>query len=61
VPKNYGNWHTIYTRYKRWCESGFFWHLLHELQSGKEIKLDVIFVDGSIVPLHRHGGGALKK
>jgi hypothetical protein len=31
------------------------------LQSRKEIKLDVIFVDGSIVPLHRHGGGALKK
>ena len=61
MPKNYGNWHTIYTRYKRWCESGFFWHLLNELQSRKEIKLDVIFVDGSIIPLHRHGGGALKK
>jgi transposase len=61
LPKNYGNWHTIYTRYRRWCENGFFWHLLHELQSRKEVKLDVIFVDGSIIPLHKHGGGALKK
>jgi hypothetical protein len=35
--------------------------LLEELQSRKEVKLDVIFVDGSIIPLHKHGGGALKK
>jgi len=31
------------------------------MQSLKEIVVDVVFVDGSIVPLHRHGGGALKK
>jgi hypothetical protein len=23
--------------------------------------MDIVFVDGSIIPLHRHGGGALKK
>jgi transposase len=61
LPQEYGNWHTIYTRYKRWSENGFFWKLLAHLQSKKEVKLDVVFVDGSIVPLHRHGGGALKK
>ena len=61
LPEEYGNWHTIYTRYKRWSENGFFWKLLYYLQSLKEITLDVVFVDGSIVPLHRHGGGALKK
>lgn len=61
LPEEYGNWHTIYTRYKRWSENGFFWKLLYYLQSLKEIVLDVVFVDGSIVPLHRHGGGALKK
>lgn len=26
LPSEYGNWHTIYTRYKRWSENGFFWH-----------------------------------
>lgn len=61
LPEEYGNWHTIYTRYKRWSENGFFWKLLHDLQSMKEIVLDVSFVDGSIVPLHKHGGGPLKK
>ena len=57
----YGNWYTIYTRYKRWSENGFFWHLLYHRQSVKQLLMDIVFVDGSIVPLHRHGGGALKK
>jgi transposase len=61
LPAEYGRWHTIYTRYKRWSETGFFWKLLAKLQSRKEVVLDIVFVDGSIVPLHRHGGGALKK
>ncbi|MFK8039967.1 MAG: IS5 family transposase [Rickettsiaceae bacterium] len=61
LPEEYGNWHTIYTRYKRWSENGFFWKLLHFLQSLKEILIDVVFIDGSIVPLHKYGGGALKK
>ena len=61
LPEEYGNWHTIYTRYKRWSESGFFWKLLYQLQSTKQLLMDVVFVDGSIVPLHRHGGGAVKK
>lgn len=61
LSSEYGNWHTIYTRYKRWSENGFFWHLLYHLQSVKQLLMDIVFVDGSIVPLHRHGGGALKK
>jgi transposase len=42
LPTEYGNWHTIYTRYKRWSENGVFWKLLHHLQSMKEIVLDCI-------------------
>jgi transposase len=61
LPAEYGNWHTIYTRYKRWSENGFFWHLLYQLQSFKQVLMDIVFVDGSIIPLHRHGSGALKK
>ena len=61
LPEEYGNWHTIYTRYKRWSEKGLFWNMLYKLQSLKQIALDVIFVDGSIIPLHRHGSGVLKK
>lgn len=61
MPLEYGSWHTLYTRYKRWSQKGFFWSLLNKLQAAKEIVLDVVFVDSSTVPLHRHGSGALKK
>ena len=61
LPEDYGCWHTIYTRYKRWSKNGFFGYLLYRLQSTKAALMDIVFVDGSIIPLHRHGGGALKK
>ena len=61
MPAEYGNWHKLYTRYKRWSEKGFFWNLLSKLQAAKEIALDIVFVDSSTVPLHRHGSGAFKK
>ena len=61
LPKCFGSWHTVYTRFKRWSENGFFWRLLYTLQSLKKVTLEVVFVDGSLVPLHRHGSGAKKK
>ena len=61
LPKEFGNWHIIYTRYRRWSERGMFWNLLAKLQGMKEVLMDVVFVDGSIVPLYKHGGGSLKK
>ena len=61
LPAEYGNWYTIYTRYKRWSEAGFFGSLLYQLQAKKGMRIDMGFVDGSIIPLHRHGGGTLKK
>ncbi len=61
MPQVYGNWHTIYTMYKRLSENGFFWRLLRYLQNLGQVLMEIVFVDGSLVPLHRHGGGALKK
>jgi len=58
LPEEYGNWHTIYTR---WSEQGVFWKLLYKLQSTKSVLLDIIFVDGSLISTHRHGSVALKK
>ena len=30
LPTHYGCWHTVYTRFKRWSTSGWFWKLLQE-------------------------------
>lgn len=61
VPDFYGNWHTIYTRFRRWSESGLFWHLLYTLQQKKRVTLDFAWVDSTTIGLHRHGAGPLKK
>jgi transposase len=61
LPPCFGPWHTIDTRYKRWSEIGFFWKLFYNLQSLKRMHMDIVFVDDSLVPLHRHGLGSLKK
>jgi transposase len=61
LPAFYGNWHTLYTRFKRWSEKGLFWHLLYQLQQKKRITLDLAWVDSTTIGLHRHGAGPLKK
>jgi transposase len=61
VPEQYGSWHTIYTRFKRWSESGWFWKLLKILQTKKLMNVDFTWIDSTTVAVHRHGSGALKK
>ncbi len=60
-PKEYGPWHTIYTRFKRWSENGLLWKILYELKQRKGIQMNIVFMDSTTVKLHRHGAGAAKK
>ena len=60
-PKEYGPWHTIYTRFKRWSQNGLLWNILYELKQEKIIEMDIIFMDSTTVKLHKHGSGAQKK
>lgn len=61
LPSCFGPWHTVYTRFKRWSENGLFWFLLYQLQQAKQVNIDIVWVDSTTIPVHRHGGGALKK
>ena len=60
-PREYGSWHTIYTRFKRWSENGLLWNIFFELKQDKEIQIDIVFMDSTTVKVHRHGLGAPKK
>jgi transposase len=60
-PSEYGPWHTIYTRFKRWSENGLFWTILNEIKQKKLAEFRVIFIDSTTVKLHKHGYGSLKK
>lgn len=60
-PKEYGDWHTIYTRFKRWSENGLLWKILNQLRANKQATIQVLFMDSTTIKIHRHGTGALKK
>jgi transposase len=60
-PKEYGPWHTIYTRFKRWSENGLLWNIFFELKQEKHIEMNIVFMDSTTVKVHRHGLGARKK
>jgi transposase len=58
LPKCYGNWHSIYTRFKRGSERGLWWHILITLQHGGKAKVNIVLADSTTFKIHRHGGGA---
>ena len=63
LPKDFGNWHTVYTRMKRWNEAGVLTKIFEQLQKeqmvGVEIK--VVSLDSSTIKVHPDGCGARKK
>ena len=63
LPKQFGNWHTIYTRMNRWSKSGVLDRVFEKLQREQivRIKVEAIALDSTSVKVHPDGTGALKK
>lgn len=63
LPKEYGNWHTIYVRMNRWSKNGILDRIFTALQAEGIIKIDVevICLDSTAVKVHPDACGALKK
>ena len=63
LPEKFGNWHTIYTRLKRWAEKGVLERLFIGLQEQKLIKISVtcLGLDSTSIKVHPDAAGALKK
>jgi transposase len=63
LPEKYGNWHTIYTRLKRWAERGVLERLFIGLQKENLIRVSVtcLGLDSTSVKVHPDAAGALKK
>ena len=57
LPQCYGNWHSIYTRFKRGSERGLWWQILIKMQQQKKMKLNIVLADSTTWKVHRHGGG----
>ena len=62
LPERYGNWQTVYSRFRRWQRAGVWARVLAALQAEGDAKgeLDwsLHFVDGTVVRAHQHAAGA---
>lgn len=63
LPKQFGHWHTIYTRANRWAKNGVLDRVFAELQECGwiNIQVDEVSLDSTAVKVHPDGTGALKK
>ena len=63
LPKEYGNWHTIYVRMNRWSKNGVLARVFRALQKEGviDINVEVVCLDSTAVKVHPDACGALKK
>jgi transposase len=60
IPKEYGNWNSIYHKFRKWIEAGVFEEILQALieDCGKYYLLQI---DSTFCKVHQDATGALKK
>jgi transposase len=56
LPSVFGNWNSVYQRFRRWALKGVFSRIF-EVLSG-EPDFEYALIDGTIVRVHQHGTGA---
>ena len=54
LPKEFGNWHTIYTRFNRWSKNGTIDRIFEELQRKNiiEIRTEIVCIDSTSIKVH---------
>jgi transposase len=63
LPPQFGKWHTVYTRMRRWADAGVLDRLFDVLQEHHMIResVDCLGLDSTSVKVHPDGTGAPKK
>ena len=56
IPASFGNWSSIYTRFRDWVRADVFKRLFEACSD--EPDMEYAMVDATIVKVHRHGQGA---
>ena len=56
LPDVFGNWFTVWKRFRRWALKGVFEKVFKVLSGDPD--MEYALIDGTIVKVHRHGAGA---
>lgn len=56
LPEYFGNWNTIFKRFREWVKRDVFQLIFNALSD--EPDMEYAMIDGTIVKVHRHGQGA---
>lgn len=59
LPARFGEWRNVHRRHIRWCESGVWERIFLHLSQDSDNEYQMI--DATIVRVHQHGTGSLKK
>ena len=62
LPKEYGNWATIYKKFNRWAKNGVMQRIFAALQAEEiiAVRVEVLAMDSTSCKVHPDGHGALK-
>jgi transposase len=56
LPECFGNWNSVFQRFRRWARGGVFDRIFEALSADADF--EYVIVDGTIVRVHQHGTGA---
>jgi transposase len=65
LPERYGNWKTVYSRFRRWQATGIWDRILREIQiaAAHDDRIDgsITMIDSTSIRAHQHAAGARKR
>ena len=56
LPKDFGNWNSVFKRFRRWANAGVFERLFNVING--ELDLECAMIDETIVQAHQKASGA---